>query len=104
MIYERLLNPFLSVEAGLGLLGVSAGAKVYFPSIRPGALRFHAGVTESFGGDFWNGVELRTYIPFGVNILTKGNLWFSGDMSPQIWTQGKNYIDTGFSPRVGRAF
>jgi len=104
LIYERLLTPFLSVEAGLGLFGISAGAKVYFPSIRPGALRFHAGVTESFGGDLWNGVEPRTYIPFGVNILTKGNLWFSGDLGPQIWTQGENYIDTGFSLRIGRAF
>lgn len=104
MIYERLLKPFLSVEAGLGFLGISAGTKVYFPSIRTGALRFHVGVTQSFGGDLWNGVEPRTYIPFGVNLLTKNNLWFSGDLGPQIWTRGDNYIDTGFSVRIGKAF
>jgi len=80
LIYERLLNPFLSVEAGLGFLGISAGAKVYFPSIRPGTLRFHTGVTESYGGDLWNGVEPRTYIPLGINMLTKNNIWLSADV------------------------
>lgn len=104
MIYERFLTPFLSLEAGLGFLGVSAGTKIYFPSISPGALRFHAGITESFGGDLWNGVEPRTYIPFGINLLTKNNLWLSGDLGPQIWTRRDNYIDTGFSVRIGKAF
>jgi len=88
----------------LGLLGISAGAKVYFPSIRPGALRFHTGVTESYGGDLWNGVEPRTYIPLGINLLTKNNLWLSGDVGPQIWSQGDNYVDTGFSVRIGKTF
>ena len=85
-------------------MGISAGTKVYFPSIRPGALGFHTGLTEAFGGDLWNGVEPITCIPFGMNIFTKNNLWLSGDVGPQIWTRGNNYVDIGISVRIGKDF
>lgn len=104
-VYERLITPFWGLEAGLGFLGASAGTKFYFPSITPGHVSFLAGASESWGFDFWNGSSgLKTYIPIGLSLLSKGNFLFSIDGGPQMWHQEDNDIQFSFSLRVGKAF
>ena len=104
-VYERLLTPFWGLEAGMGFLGVSAGSKFYFPAITEGHVSFHVGASESWGFDFWNGSSgLKTYIPFGVNLLTKNNFRYSLDAGPQIWHQENNDVLLSLSLRIGKAF
>ena len=104
VIYERLVTPFLGLEAGIGFLGASIGSKLYFPSISPGHLNFHVGVSPSWGFDFWNGSSgVKTYFPIGINILTKKNFRYSLDAGPQYWFQD-NETSLSLSLRVGKAF
>lgn len=104
-VYERLINPNWGIEAGLGFLGVSAGTKFYFPAISKGHVSFHLGASESWGFDFWNGSSgMKTYIPLGVNLLTKKNFRYSLDAGPQIWHQENNEVLLSLSIRIGKAF
>jgi hypothetical protein len=105
VVYERLVTPFWGIEAGMGFLGVSAGSKFYFPAISQGRMSFHAGLSESWGFDFWNGSSgIKTYIPLGVNLLTKNNFRYSLDAGPQIWHQENNDVLLSLSLRIGKAF
>lgn len=104
-VYERLITPSWGIEAGLGFLGVSAGTKFYFPAIKEGHVSFHAGASESWGFDFWNGSSgIKTYVPIGLNLLTKNNFWYSLDAGPQIWHQENNEVLLSLSIRIGKAF
>jgi hypothetical protein len=104
-VYERLINPNWGLEAGLGFLGVSAGTKFYFPAITQGHVNFHVGASESWGFDLWNGSSgMKTYIPIGVNLLTKKNFRYSLDAGPQIWHQENNEVLLSLSIRIGKAF
>ncbi len=98
-IYERLLTPFLGVEAGAGAAGASLGAKIYTPSISSDHLNLHIGVTQSIGYFGW-----KTYFPIGVNFLTEGAYLYSVDVGPQIWHSEGDDIRPSFSIRVGKAF
>lgn len=99
VIYERLITPFLGLEAGLGFLGASVGARVYFPSIRTEKLGFHLGVSQSVGY-FGN----HTYFPVGINWLSQNNFMLSLDAGPQLINDDNNSIMPSFSFRVGKAF
>ena len=103
--YERLITPFWGAEAGLGIFGVTAGSRFYFPALVPGHLNFHIGVSESWGFMlFIGGNGFRTYFPVGITILGKNNIRFSVDMGPQIWHQDNNDVTPSFSVRLGKAF
>lgn len=99
IIYERLITPFLGLEAGIGLIGASAGAKVYLTSIRTEKLGFHVGVTQSTGY-----FGMHTYFPIGVNWLNSKNFLLSLDAGPQIDYGDNNNLMPSFSLRVGKAF
>lgn len=99
VIYERLITPFLGLEAGLGFLGASVGARVYFPSIRAEKLGFHLGLSQSVGY-FGN----HTYFPVGINWLSQNNFMLSLDAGPQLINDDNNSIMPSFSFRVGKAF
>ena len=105
VVYERLITPFWGIEAGAGFLGASAGTKFYFPAIIQGQVGFHVGVSESLGFVFMNGYSgIKTYLPVGINLLTRNNFSYSLDAGPQIWHQENNDILLSFALRVGKAF
>ena len=99
VIYERLITPFLGLEAGLGFFGASVGARVYFPAIRTEKLGFHLGVSQSVGY-FGN----HTYFPVGINWLSQNNFMLSFDAGPQLINDDNNSVMPSFSFRVGKAF
>ena len=99
-IYERLLTPFLSVEAGLGLIGTSIGTKIYFPSISNNHVNFHIGVTESIG--IYGG--WKTYFPVGLSLLDNHDFRYSFDIGPQIWQNERDGIEPNVNIRIGKAF
>lgn len=101
--YERLLNPNIGLEASIGFLGVSAGANVYFPSIKPGKIGFKTGLAQGVNHNLLAGVEMSTYVPFGINYLAKNNFVFSVDVGPQYWYDAGEFI-VGFSFKLGKAF
>ncbi len=96
VIYERLITPYLGFEVGIGLIGASAGARIYFPSIKNEKLGFHLGVSQSIGY-FGN----HTYFPVGINWLSQKNFMLSLDAGPQ--TDYGDFMPS-FSFRVGKAF
>lgn len=104
VVYERLLAPSWGIEAGLGFISTSVGSKVYFPSISAGHVSFHTGVSQSWGLTLWDGYTgSKTYVPLGVNFLTKNNFRYSIDAGPQFWLQDGD-ITLGLSLRMGKAF
>ena len=101
--YERLVNSHLGLEASIGILGVSAGANVYFPSIKPDKFGFKTGLTQGVSVFPLIGVEMSTYMPFGINYLSKGSFVFGLDAGPQYWYDNKEF-SAGFSIKMGKAF
>ena len=101
--YERLLSPNVGLEASIGLIGVSAGTNVYFPSIKPGKIGFKTGLTQGVIISIFSGVETSTYIPIGINYLSKSRYVLSVDFGPQYWYGDKEFLP-GFSVKIGKAF
>jgi hypothetical protein len=101
--YERLLNPNLGLEASIGFIGVSTGANVYFPSIKPGKIGFKTGVTQGLIIFPFAGVETSTYLPIGINYLSKSSFVLGVDFGPQYWYGDKEVLP-GFSVKIGKAF
>lgn len=97
--YERLLIKYWGMEVQIGLIGASAGTKIYFPGTRSGGFNFHAGVQAAWG--FATG--RATYFPIGINYLTKNNWRISLDGGYRIWhDEPENF--PGFSLKFGKAF
>ena len=101
--YERLLSPNLGLEASIGFIGASAGANVYFPSIKPGKIGFKTGITQGVMIFPLLGVETSTYLPLGISYLTKSSFVLSIDCGPQYWYTDQEFLP-GFSAKIGKAF
>ena len=101
--YERLLSPNVGIEASIGLIGVSAGANVYFPSIKPGKIGFKTGLNQGVSINPLAGVETSTYLPIGINYLSKSHYVLSFDFGPQYWYVDEEFLP-GFSVKIGKAF
>ena len=101
--YERLLTPNIGLEASIGFLGVSAGANVYFPSVKPGKIGFKIGLTQGVNINLFSGIETSTYLPIGINYLAKNSFVFNIDVGPQYWYGDKELLP-GFSIKIGKAF
>lgn len=97
--YERLVTPYLGLEAAIGLIGASAGVKAYFPAIRTRKLGFHLGVSQSAGY-----YGMHTYFPIGINWLNSNNFLLSLDAGPQIDYEDNNNLMPSLSLRVGKVF
>ena len=101
--HERLLSPNLGLEASIGFIGASAGANVYFPSIKPGKIGFKTGLTQGVLINPLAGVETSTYIPIGISYLAKSSFVLSIDCGPQYWYSDQD-LSPGFSAKIGKAF
>ena len=100
VVYERLFTPYLGVELAAGLLGASIGPKVILPSLRPNKVNFHTGVI--FGAGYFAGGSY-TYLPIGINRLTKNNFVISLDVGPQYLFDGEEFLP-GATFKIGKAF
>jgi hypothetical protein len=106
VVYERLFTPYLGVEAAIGLIGVSIGPKIYLPSLRPNKLNFHTGVI--FGAGYFAGGGY-SYLPIGINRITKNNFALSFDVGPQYFFSEDNVFGgekfgAGATFKFGKAF
>jgi hypothetical protein len=101
--YERLLTPNIGLEASIGLIGASAGANVYFPSIKPGKIGFKTGLTQGVMIFPFLGIETSTYLPFGINYLSKSCYVLSIDVGPQYWLSYKD-LSPGYTVKIGKLF
>jgi len=100
VVYERLFTPYLSGELAIGILGASIGPKVYLPSLRPNKVNFHTGVI--FGAGYFAGGGY-SYLPIGINRITKNNFAFSFDIGPQYLFEGEEFLP-GATFKIGKAF
>ena len=100
VVYERLLTPFLSAELGVGLFGASIGPKVYLPSLRPIKVNFHTGVVVGWG---YFAQGMYSYLPIGINRITKNNFALSFDIGPQYLFDGEEFLP-GATFKIGKAF
>lgn len=107
--YERLFGRHIGADVQLGLLGASAGAKLYFPGIRTGIPSFYVGVSRGIGFPC-----VKTYFPWGMKLLIGDKEWISVDAGPCIcagdfWGIYKaldetKFLGFGFSIKAGELF
>jgi hypothetical protein len=106
VVYERLITPYWGIEAGIGLIGVSLGTKLYFPPVINKNLGFHVGAITSTGAFPWIGpTGIKTYFPIGINYLAGNSVRLSFDVGPQYWfNSDEDDLWPGINIRVGKAF
>ena len=98
--YERVWIRYIGTEVQIGLIGASAGVKLYFPGIRSKRVNGYVGAMPGWG--FAGGV--KTYFPIGINFLTKRNFRFSLDAGPRIWHDPSEENFLGASLKIGKGF
>lgn len=106
VVYERLVATYWGIEAGIGLIGLSAGTKFYFPPIIHRHVSFHVGAITSTGTFPWIGpTGIKTYFPLGINYLAANSMRYSIDVGPQYWfNTDEDKLWPGLNIRVGKAF
>lgn len=98
--YERVISSKVAAEIAIGILGLSVGPKFYFPSLRPGKVNFHTGVGMGWG---YFAQGMYTYLPIGINRLTKNNFMLSFDLGPQYLFDNEEFLP-GATFKIGKAF
>ena len=101
--YERLITPKIGIETSVGFLGASLGANLYFTGVKSKKLSFKTGIMHGLSINFFDGIEMMTYFPVGINYLSKRNMILGLDGGLQYWYSG-NEILPGFSFKLGQAF
>jgi hypothetical protein len=90
--YQRFLSDKVSLELGIGLLGIGLGMQLYTEWMY---VPFYTGLKTSYNIQGSGGTRLINYIPFGLNnVTTKENrLFFGIDVGPayilQLTPNGK---------------
>ncbi|MDA3929192.1 MAG: hypothetical protein PF541_09545 [Prolixibacteraceae bacterium] len=104
IVYERLLFPHLSIEAGIGLLSFGAGMKYYIHPLAYNKLAYHIGVSHYAFIMPWLG-GWKTYFPIGVS-LQKDKIRMSLDAGPSIWWYNGSIdmVMPGANLRIGKTF
>ena len=94
IFYEHIFYRIISLDASIGLIGISGGTKIYLPTLKPGRINLYTGGSAilQFETD-----EPNYYIPFGVNYSFKNGLRLSLDVGPLYW-----YYNYGKSNELGR--
>lgn len=85
LTYERLLARFLSLEVGVGFIGVGAGAKIYPFKAKEGKAIFHTGIT--IATEALSEVSV-TYVPIGISYFSRGGFNFGIDLGPAHYSEG----------------
>ncbi len=92
--YERLLTKSMSVEAGVGLIGLGVGVNYYLFGLKARKVNFYTGLKYSYIDDLilFNLDEQfydeKLYVPFGINYLSPWNMNFGLDAGPAIVGNG----------------
>lgn len=83
--YNRLLNPRLNFELGLGVIGLGGGITYYFDNIMMSRTNYYLGVKSTYHTAIID-TRLVTYLPFGMTYINKKNITFEIDGGPAILT------------------
>jgi hypothetical protein len=113
VVYERLITPFIGVEAGLGLSSIGFGSKLYFTKLTDLKPCFYVGVSQNYQkifqiGGYNNdrGNTWKTYFPIGLTRISSNRIRIGLDIGPKInW---ESYYDlsphVAINFRIGKAF
>ena len=100
VVYERLFTRNIGAELEVGFLGASIGPKIFIPSLRPNKVNFYTGLI--FGSGYFAGGGY-SYLPIGINRLTKNNIVISLDLGPQLLFSDSEVLPGG-TFKIGKAF
>ena len=90
LTYERLLSKYFSLEAGVGLVSLGGGIKIYPYKAKEGKAIFRTGLTVAH--EYFTEYTI-TYIPLGVSFFGKKGLNFGLDLGPSYYNDGyDNFI------------
>jgi len=107
IVYERLLTPYLSAEAGIGFVSAGAGFKFYLRKVREDQWVFHTGASHYYLA-LLEASGWYTYFPVGMSRTWSNGLRIGFDVGPQIsWLENLNEVDyygLNLSVRIGKAF
>ena len=98
--YERVWISHIGTEIQLGIIGASAGIKLYYPGMGKKKVNFYIGAMPAWG--FAGGA--KTYFPIGINVMTKNYLRISLDAGPRIWHNKYDDNLFGASIKIGSGF
>ena len=80
--YERIVRDNLSLELGIGLIGIGAGATVYPWKIQTSSLCFYTGFKVSSFVLVDVGGGTVAYVPFGASFFSPANWMIGLDVGP----------------------
>ncbi|PHR17928.1 MAG: hypothetical protein COA38_20270 [Fluviicola sp.] len=81
--YERLIAQRISVEVGLGLVGIGLGITAYpFKRVEKKQFNPFIGIKTTLNTRLSGGEKSITYVPLGITYFTKKNLSVSFDLGP----------------------
>jgi len=90
LTYERLLSKYFSLEAGVGLLSLGGGIKIYPFKAKEGQAIFHTGITVAH--EYYSEYTV-SYIPLGFSYFGQKGLNLGVDLGPAHFSDGyDNYI------------
>ena len=90
LTYERLLSKYFSLEAGVGLVSLGGGIKIYPYKAKEGKAIFHTGLTVAH--EYFTEYTI-IYIPLGISFFGKKGLNFGLDLGPSYYNDGyDNFI------------
>lgn len=108
IIYERILNNYFGIEAGIGVISAGLGAKIYPFQLKKENISIHLGATHSFFAFVFVGDLWLSYFPIGFDYITEKNLRFSIDAGPMMeWYTniGSTYdLYPSLNLRIGKGF
>ena len=85
LTYERLLSGYFSLEAGVGLVSLGGGIKIYPFKAKEGQAIFHTGLTVAH--EYYTEYTV-SYIPLGVSFFGRKGLNLGIDLGPSYYTDG----------------
>ena len=102
LTYERLLSKYFSLEAGVGLVSLGGGIKIYPYKAKEGKAIFHTGLTVAH--EYFTEYTI-TYIPLGISFFGKKGLNFGLDLGPSYYNDGyDNFIFIYSNLKLGIRF
>lgn len=95
LTYERIFARWGSVEAGIGVLSVGVGLKVYMLKMKNNEINYHTGITTLYCADPLANSTVKNYLPIGITYLWDIGLLCAGDIGPitsfDLSTKSRNF-------------